>query len=81
MANFEFKPNGNQPDLENFKKPKNNDFIKCEEGPGVVAYLLTLGRLSNPTIPSIMLELSAGHYMAVCTSTYTKDKEPNEGEN
>ena len=50
MANFEFKSNGNQPGSENSKKPKNNDFIKCEEGPGVVAYLLTLGRLSNPTI-------------------------------
>jgi len=50
MANFEFKSNGNQPGLENCKKPKNNDFIQCEEGPGVVAYLLTLGRLSNTTI-------------------------------
>ena len=25
------------------KKHKTNDFIQCEEGPGVVAYLLTLG--------------------------------------
>ena len=27
------------------KKHKTNDFIQCEEGPGVVAYLLTLGDL------------------------------------
>ena len=53
-ANFEFKSNGNQPGLE---KPKNNDFIQCEEGPGVVAYLLTLGRLSNITIVFIMVLL------------------------
>ena len=50
MANFEFKSNGNQPGLETGKKTKNNDFIQCEEGPGVVAYLLTLGRLSNTTM-------------------------------
>ena len=27
------------------KKHKTNDFIQCEEGPGVVAYLLTLGEI------------------------------------
>ena len=63
MANFEFKSNGNQPGLENCKKPKNNDFIQCEEGPGVVAYLLTLGRLSNTTL-LLWWNCRAWHYMA-----------------
>ena len=47
MANFELRTNGSQSGQEQYKKHKNNDFIQCEEGPGVVAYLLTLGRLSN----------------------------------
>lgn len=34
---------------DNYKKHKNNDFIQCEEGPGIVAYLLTLGRLQINT--------------------------------
>ena len=71
MANFEFKSNGNQPGLETGKKPKNNDFIQCEEGPGVVAYLLTLGRLSNTTM---VLYCLAGHYIPLST-LYQRTKE------
>ena len=41
---------------DNYKKHKNNDFIQCEEGPGIVAYLLTLGRLQINSAMCIMSE-------------------------
>lgn len=43
MDSNDYKPGSG----DNYKKHKNNDFIQCEEGPGVVAYLLTLGRLQT----------------------------------
>ena len=80
MANFEFKSNGNQPGVENSKKPKNNDFIQCEEGPGVVAYLLTLGRLSNLTIV-LCWKVSTGHYITRLYAILLYIKEPKQREN
>ena len=55
MTNFEYRTNGGQAGgQEQYKKQKNNDFIQCEEGPGVVAYLLTLGGFQT-------LSLVTGH--------------------
>ena len=52
MDSNDYKPGSG----DNYKKHKNNDFIQCEEGPGVVAYLLTLGRLQTKLLVYIFFQ-------------------------